>query len=158
MEEDIKVLEEILKVRKEQKEIIAIAGGYCGNCNPDIKALTNAIQAIKENKELKEFVFIYGGKDIDINNISATRVMSLQREGYIRGLAESQEKYKKILKDMIPKSKIQEKIEKINKRIEQYNEYIKAQKETDVEFYENIADTAIVQVLEELFEESRKGD
>lgn len=153
MEEDIKVLEEILKVRKEQKEIIESVGGYCGNCNPDIKALTNAIQAIKENKELKEFVFIYGGKDIDANNIGATRVMSLQREGYIRGLAESQEKYKKILKDMIPKSKIQEKIEKINKRIEQYNEYVKDQKETDVEFYENIADTAIVQVLEELLEE-----
>lgn len=54
MEQDIKILEEMLKTRKEQKEIIECAGGYCGNCNPDIKALENAIQTIKAYKELEE--------------------------------------------------------------------------------------------------------
>ena len=54
MEQDIKILEEMLKTRKEQKEIIECAGGYCGNCNPDIKALENAIQTMKAYKKLEE--------------------------------------------------------------------------------------------------------
>ena len=56
MEEDIQVL----------KEMIECAGGYCGNCDPDIKALENAIQTIKaykvleeENKELKHITKNY---------------------------------------------------------------------------------------------------
>lgn len=54
IEKDIKILEEMLKIRKEQKEIIECAGGYCGNCNQDIKALESAIQTIKAYKELEE--------------------------------------------------------------------------------------------------------
>lgn len=48
-DEDINTLEIILKVRKEQKEIIGCAGGYCVNCDPDIKALQNAIYVIKNS-------------------------------------------------------------------------------------------------------------
>lgn len=40
IEETIKQLELILKARKEHKEIIECAGGWCINCDPDIKALT----------------------------------------------------------------------------------------------------------------------
>lgn len=40
IEETIKQLKLMLKVRKEQKEIIECAGGSCMNCNPDIKALS----------------------------------------------------------------------------------------------------------------------
>lgn len=61
IEETKKQLELILKVRKEQKEIIECAGGSCINCNPDIKALTESIdilsdykRVLKENEELKE--------------------------------------------------------------------------------------------------------
>ena len=54
IEKDIKILEEMLKTRKEQKEIIECAGGYCGNCNQDIKVLENAIQTIKAYKELEK--------------------------------------------------------------------------------------------------------
>ncbi len=39
IEETIKQLELILKARKEHKEIIECAGGWCINCDPDIKAL-----------------------------------------------------------------------------------------------------------------------
>lgn len=60
IEETKKQLELILKVRKEQKEIIECAGGSCMNCNPDIKALTESIEilsdykrVLKENEELK---------------------------------------------------------------------------------------------------------
>lgn len=62
VEETIKQLELILKVRKEQKEIIECAGGSCINCAPDINALTNSIEflldyekVLKENEELKDY-------------------------------------------------------------------------------------------------------
>ena len=58
-EETIKQLKLMLKVRKEQKEIIECAGGSCINCDPDIKALTESIyilsdykRVLKENEEL----------------------------------------------------------------------------------------------------------
>lgn len=60
IEETIKQLKLMLKVRKEQKEIIECAGGSCMNCNPDIKALSESIdiladykRTLKENEELK---------------------------------------------------------------------------------------------------------
>lgn len=60
IEETLKQLKLILKIRKEQKEIIECAGGSCINCNPDIEALTNSIdilsdykRVLKENEELK---------------------------------------------------------------------------------------------------------
>lgn len=60
IEEIIKQLELILKVRKEQREIIECAGGSCMNCDPDIKALTESIKIVsdykrvlKENEEIK---------------------------------------------------------------------------------------------------------
>ena len=59
----------------------------------------------------------------------------------------------KCLLNSIPKSKVIEKIRELKPRIEQYEECSKRRIETDVEFYENIADTAIVQVLQELLEE-----
>ena len=55
IEEIIKQLELILKVRKEQKEIIECAGGSCMNCDPDIKALTESIKIVSDYKRvLKE--------------------------------------------------------------------------------------------------------
>lgn len=53
MEQTIKQLEQMLKVRKEQKEIIECAGGTCINCNPDIQALQNAIDGLKRLEKLK---------------------------------------------------------------------------------------------------------
>lgn len=61
IEETIKQLELILKVRKEQKEIIECAGGSCINCDPDIRALTESIdilldykRVLKENELLRQ--------------------------------------------------------------------------------------------------------
>ena len=52
IEETIKQLELILKVRKEQKEIIECAGGSCINCNPDIKALSESIDILSDYKRV----------------------------------------------------------------------------------------------------------
>lgn len=61
IEETIKQLKLMLKVRKEQKEIIECAGGSCINCDPDIKALSESIhilsdykRVLKENEELNK--------------------------------------------------------------------------------------------------------
>lgn len=55
IEETIKQLKLMLKVRKEQKEIIECAGGSCINCDPDIKALSESIDILSDYKRvLKE--------------------------------------------------------------------------------------------------------
>ena len=84
IEEIIKQLELILKVRKEQKEIIECAGGSCMNCNPDIKALSESIdilsdykRVLKENEILKKKIdlmenyMVENGWEICFDNIYA---------------------------------------------------------------------------------------
>ena len=94
MEEDIQVLKEMVKIRKEQKEIIECAGGYCENCNSDIKALENAIKTIKAYKQLEE------------ENKS-------KQKAYDDCYCEYKH-YKQF--DSIPKSKIKDKIEEYDKQ------------------------------------------
>ena len=83
IEETKKQLELILKVRKEQKEIIECAGGSCINCDPDIKALSKSIEilsdykrVLKENEELKR-LHIQDNKHLDFimeHSISVQKV------------------------------------------------------------------------------------
>lgn len=54
IEETIKQLKLMLKVRKEQKEIIECAGGSCINCDPDIKALSESIDILSDYKRVLE--------------------------------------------------------------------------------------------------------
>ena len=110
MEEDIKVLKEMLKIRKEQKEIIECAGGYCENCNPDIKALENAIQTIKaykeleeENKELKHITQNYNAYQQKSDNPNLTIIIA-DEDWFINGYFKE---------NFIPKSKVKEKIEEL---------------------------------------------
>ena len=86
IEETIKQLKLMLKVRKEQKEIIECAGGSCMNCNPDIKALSKSIdilsdykRVLKENNRLEEQVeydktHIYTPQTIELNFISKSKI------------------------------------------------------------------------------------
>lgn len=70
IEETIKQLELILKVRKEQKEIIECAGGWCVNCDPDIKALTESIDILKDYKRvLKENEYLKEKWDKDTHRL-----------------------------------------------------------------------------------------
>lgn len=50
---DIEILETMLKIRKEQKEIIECANEY-RNCKDDIQALEHAITALKERQADKD--------------------------------------------------------------------------------------------------------
>lgn len=84
IEETIKQLKLMLKVRKEQKEIIECADGSCMNCNPDIRALTESIdilsdykRVLKENEQLNKKVdlmenyMVENGWEICFDNIYA---------------------------------------------------------------------------------------
>lgn len=116
IEETIKQLKLMLKVRKQQKEIIECAGGSCMNCNPDIKALSESIDILSEYKKiLKE------------NEQLSTEVNSLKKEN-----EELKYKYNKALSDVIAgvdldntymsKQKIKDKLEELNKEIKSCTE------------------------------------
>ena len=70
IEETIKQLKLMLKVRKQQKEIIECAGGSCMNCNPDIKALIESIDILSDYKRVLKMneVLLKKTKEIISNN------------------------------------------------------------------------------------------
>ena len=89
IEETKKQLELILKVRKEQKEIIECAGGSCMNCDPDIKALSKSIEilsdykrVLKENEEIKKYKEYYSSARqlVDNNYIQKQKVKEVIKE------------------------------------------------------------------------------
>ena len=59
-------------------------------------------------------------------------------------------------RNSIAKEKVIDVIQEYKNKVEQYNKYREQGKETDVEYYENIANTIVVQVLQELLEGERK--
>lgn len=63
------------------------------------------------------------------------------------------EKQQQEIENSVPKEAIREKLDKLNIKIEQYNDYRKLEKETDVEYYENIINTEMKKVLEEILGE-----
>lgn len=127
IEEIIKQLELILKVRKEQKEIIECAGGSCINCDPDIRALTESIdilsdykRVLKENEELLE---------VKVSASAHNRILELQKENeelkeIYRSEKKMKNKYIKLYQDLllkenvIPTQNIKDRIEELNRKID----------------------------------------
>lgn len=122
IEETIKQLKLMLKVRKEQKEIIECAGGSCMNCNPDIKALTESIyilsdykRVLKENEELKEYK-----KIAELTKISCCTAQNCEAlNNAIKSELENQ-KLKEKLNDINQKW-----IQKVKDKIEEYKNMLK---------------------------------
>jgi tRNA U34 5-carboxymethylaminomethyl modifying GTPase MnmE/TrmE len=150
IEETIKQLKLMLKVRKEQKEIIECAGGSCINCNPDIKALSESIdilsdykRVLKENEELKEYK-----KIAELTKISCCTAQNCEAlNNAIKSELENQ-KLKEKLNDINQKwiQKVKDKIEELQNcplKINENNKY----------YYETKAyNKIIIQVLQELLE------
>ena len=118
-EETIKQLKLMLKVRKEQKEIIECAGGSCINCDPDIKALSESIdilsdykRVLKENEELKNKIM---EKDLEI----------IGKEEYTKAsMKEIIEQYYTANEDCITKQRIEDIIDRIDYDIKKTKEII----------------------------------
>lgn len=119
IEETKKQLELMLKVRKEQKEIIECAGGSCINCDPDIKALTESIailsdykRVLKENEELK-------------NKIMEKELEIIGKEEYTKAsMEEIIEQYYTANEDYISKRRIENIIDEIDYDIKKTKEII----------------------------------
>lgn len=130
IEKTKKQLELILKVRKEQKEIIECAGGTCMNCDPDIKALSESIEilsdyerVLKENEEQKREI----ERQKDINTIINKKGID---KYYEKVLEKTMTKFlnDNIANDFIPKKKVKEKIEELEEKIKyEYNKKILVQ-------------------------------
>ena len=143
IEEIIKQLELILKVRKEQREIIECAGGSCMNCDPDIKALTESIKIVpdykrvlKENEELKD-------KNKTLEELLQGTLYEMYK--YYRDLANSYQA------NCISKEKVKDKIEYLEDYIEENSD--------EQGYWGNINTDVIygqIGILEEILKESEE--
>lgn len=146
----INAIEDLLKERKkytirltdeEYRRVIDIAQ------KDIVEQKDKRIQELeKENEELLE---------VKISCSAVNIIENLQKENESKQKAYDDcyceyKKYKQF--ESIPKQAVIDKICKYSDKIEKYNEYRVQGKETDVEYYENITNTAIVQVLQELLE------
>ena len=119
----------------------------------------NAIEdLLKERKKYtilltdKEYRKVIENAQKNIAEQKDKRIQELEKENadlkkYNKTVSDRIVEYKK---NSIPTQVVIDEIDKHNEKIEKYNEYREQGKETDVEYYENIANTAIVQVLQEL--------
>ena len=75
----------------------------------------------KENKELKEYIAIAPNLD----EMTATKYINIQQDGYIQGRVEEQQKAKQIIyENYIPKSKLKDIIDRIDYDIKKTKEII----------------------------------
>lgn len=69
---------------------------------------------LKENEGLKEYIAI----EPNLDEMTATKYRNIQQDAYIQGRAEEQQKAEQVIhENYIPKQKIKDKIEEINKMI-----------------------------------------
>lgn len=124
IEETIKQLKLMLKVRKEQKDIIECAGGSCINCDPDIKALTESINILSDYKRV-----------LEINEVLLKENEEL-KDKYATFVKMSSE----VIANSIPVQKVKDKISERQFELQQE--------------YKDFEDDAILTVLQELLKES----
>lgn len=133
----------------------------CANYAIENNELKKRIQEL-ENKlqDINTYILING---IDESLRTATQIRVENQHEYmiqqkINKLEEERDHWHGCfivaMENGIAKEKVIDVIQEYKDKIEQYNEYRKQGKETDVEYYENITNTAIVQVLQELLQES----
>lgn len=122
IEETIKQLKLMLKVRKEQKDIIECAGGSCINCDPDIKALTESINILSDYKRV-----------LEINEVLLKENEEL-KDKYATFVKMSSE----VIANSIPVQKVKDKISERQFELQQE--------------YKDFEDDAILTVLQELLE------
>ena len=124
IEETIKQLKLMLKVRKEQKDIIECAGGSCINCDPDIKALTESIDILSDYKRVLKMNEVLLKENEELKDKYAT---------FVKMSSE-------VIANSIPVQKVKDKISERQFELQQE--------------YKDFEDDAILTVLQELLKES----
>ena len=159
IEDDIKVLNELLE------NVELTFGGWVDILNEREKeALRNILAELEQMlKEREKYTIRLTDEEyrkvIDI----AQKDIAEQKDKRIKELEEALLKVKDknatlfiTCRNSIAKEKVINVIQEYKDKVEQYNEYREQGKETDVEYYENIANTIVVQVLQELLEGESK--
>lgn len=118
IEETIKQLKLMLKVRKQQKEIIECADGSCMNCNPDIKALIESIDILSDYKRVLKINEVLLKENEELNS----KIPNLEQGTEI--LMEINTKLTNELNDSISKQKIKDIINRIDYDIKKTKEII----------------------------------
>ena len=118
IEETIKQLKLMLKVREQQKEIIECADGSCMNCNPDIKALIESIDILSDYKRVLKINEVLLKENEELNS----KIPNLEQGTEI--LMEINTKLTNELNDSISKQKIKDIINRIDYDIKKTKEII----------------------------------
>ena len=155
IEETIKQLKLMLKVRKEQKEIIECAGGSCMNCDPDIKALSKSIDTLSDYKRVLKInkVLLKENKELKIKNNAIKRESEAYAEHMIRldnelNLEKEKSKYEWIRQNCLS----QELVNKLYIPIQKVKDNISERQFELQQEYKDFEDDAILIVLQELLE------
>ena len=115
--------------------------------------LNNFIEAYKQTKE-QSFIVDSINKDFFFEFVDCLLAELEQKDKRIQELEEERDHWHGCfivaMENSIAKEKVINVIQEYKDKIERYKEYRIQGKETDVEYYENIANTIIVQVLQEL--------
>ncbi len=158
IEETKKQLELILKARKEHKEIIECAGGCCINCDPDIKALTESIDILKDYKRvLKENEYMHNELNKQETTINKYAKENEELKERIREHTLLISPYY-VKKNFIPVQIIEDFIKKYQKLGDEFYEKFLETNRTDKDLHDvGLACDAKVQVLQELLE-GRKNE
>ena len=122
IEETIKQLKLMLKVRKQQKEIIECAGGSCMNCNPDIKALIESIDILSDYKRVLKENEIYkkNSEIMSKENLSTAEQLKVEIKENFRlknQLENNRKEYQETYKD------VREELKELKKENEELNKY-----------------------------------
>lgn len=108
MNEDVTILENWLR---ELNELFNKT--YINNTkerNALVHILSDYKRVLKENKELKEYIFVVPNLD----KMTATKYMNIQKEAYVRGKVDEQQRAEQIIyENYIPKQKIKDKIKEL---------------------------------------------
>ena len=118
--------------------------------------LNNFIEAYKQTKE-QSFIVDSINKDFFFEFVDCLLAELEQKDKRIQELEEERDHWHGCfivaMENSIAKEKVINVMQEYKDKIERYKEYRIQGKETDVEYYENIANTIIVQVLQELLGE-----
>lgn len=139
--EDIKVIQHIISFYKDLDVI------HSNDKCKEIVALENVLAELEQKdkriKELEEYISIAP----NLNEMTATKYITIQQEAYIRGKAEEQRRAEQIIyENYIPKQVVRDKIKEYDKKMEEDAEHPNWV----------ITDRIVINVLQELLEGDAK--
>ena len=137
-------IEDEIKEIKESIEEAYRCYDYDLDYNPFSRGIAEMVEHILAEREQKDKRI----KELEEENAILKKASNIAKD-VTEIMNKSCEEF---MSNYINKQKVIDVIQEYKDKTEKYNEYRVQSKETDVEYYENIANTIVVQVLQELLE------